>query len=121
MDMKSAVAALSALAHPARLSTFRMLVQAGPPGLAAGDIARRLGAPPNTLSSNLAVLTHAGLIDSRREGRSIIYSAQYEAMTALLGFMMQDCCAGAPEICAPLTAILAGARDCGGDCAPRTC
>jgi DNA-binding transcriptional ArsR family regulator len=121
MDMKSAVAALSALAHPARLSTFRMLVQAGPQGLSAGDIARRLDVPPNTLSSNMTILSHAGLTDSRREGRSIIYAAQYGTMTELLGFLMQDCCNGAPEICAPLTAILADARDCGGDCAPKTC
>jgi DNA-binding transcriptional ArsR family regulator len=104
MELKNAVAALSAIAHDGRLSVFRMLVQAGPEGLPAGDIARRLDVPPNTLSSNLNILSNAGLIDSRREGRSIIYNARYESMTELLEFLMQDCCGGSPEICAPLAA-----------------
>jgi len=104
--MKNAVAALSALAHEARLTAFRMLVQAGPEGIAAGEIARRLDVPPNTLSSNLTILGHAGLIESRREGRSIIYSARYENMTSLLEYLMQDCCGGRPEICASLVEIV---------------
>ena len=103
MEMKPAVTALSALAHQGRLMTFRMLVQAGREGISAGDIARRLDVPPNTLSANLTILSNAGLIDSRREGRSVIYSAQYQAMTDLLEYLMQDCCGGAPEICASLT------------------
>jgi len=102
MEIKSAVVALSALAHAPRLTVFRLLVQAGAPGLAAGEIARRIGAPPNTLSANLNVLSHAGLVQSRREGRSIIYTADYARMSGLLAFLMEDCCAGAPEICAPL-------------------
>jgi DNA-binding transcriptional ArsR family regulator len=106
MEMKTAVAALSALAHEARLATFRMLVQAGHEGIPAGEIARRLGTPPNSLSSNLAILTHAGLIDSRREGRSVIYSARYPNMTALLEYLMHDCCGGHPEICASLADIV---------------
>ncbi|MDG2522959.1 metalloregulator ArsR/SmtB family transcription factor [Caulobacter segnis] len=106
MEMKPAVTALSALAHQGRLSTFRMLVQAGREGIAAGEIARRLEVPPNTLSSNLTILANAGLIDSRREGRSVIYSAHFEAMTALLEYLMQDCCAGSPEICASLADIV---------------
>lgn len=106
MEMKSAVTALSALAHQGRLSTFRMLVQAGHEGIPAGEIARRLEVPPNTLSSNLTILTNAGLIDSRREGRSVIYSAHFETMTALLEYLMQDCCAGSPEICASLADIV---------------
>ena len=65
-------------------------------------MARRLGVLPNTLSASLNVLSHAGLIDSRREGRSIIYSANYDAMRELLAFLMEDCCGGSPEICAPL-------------------
>ncbi len=81
---------------------FRNLIQAGPDGLAAGEIARRLGVLPNTLSANLTILSHAGLISSRREGRSIIYNANYEAMTDLIAFLMQDCCAGRPEICEPV-------------------
>jgi DNA-binding transcriptional ArsR family regulator len=102
MEMKPAVTALSALAHQGRLTVFRLLVQAGRDGVAAGEIARRIEVPPNTLSSNLTILANAGLIDSRREGRSVIYSAKYETMTALLEYLMQDCCGGAPEICASL-------------------
>jgi DNA-binding transcriptional ArsR family regulator len=68
----------------------------------AGEIARRLEVPPNTLSANLTILSHAGLIDSVRDGRSVIYSARYEAMTALLEYLMEDCCGGSPEICASL-------------------
>lgn len=110
METKLAVTALSALAHEGRLATFRMLVRAGHDGIAAGEIARRLGVPANTLSANLNILSHAGLIDSRRDGRSIIYSAQYEHMTELLEFLMQDCCAGSPEICAPLVAVTERSR-----------
>jgi DNA-binding transcriptional ArsR family regulator len=102
METKSAVASLSALAHEGRLSAFRLLVQAGPEGLPAGEIARRLAVLPNTLSASLNVLGHAGLIQSRREGRSIIYTADFAAMRGLLGFLMEDCCGGRPEICAPL-------------------
>jgi DNA-binding transcriptional ArsR family regulator len=107
-----AVSALSALAHPGRLQVFRLLVQAGPGGLAAGEIARATGSLANTLSANLGVLSAAGLISSRREGRSIIYAAGYQRMRELLGFLMEDCCAGNPEICAPLAAIAARAGAC---------
>ena len=109
---------LSALGHEGRLAIFRLLVKAGPPGIAAGDIARTLDVLPNSLSANLAVLSHAGLVTSRREGRWIIYSADYAAMSGLLGFLMEDCCDGAPEICAPLGAVLARVKDCGPACAP---
>ncbi|MBN8830701.1 MAG: helix-turn-helix transcriptional regulator [Sphingomonadales bacterium] len=112
MELKSAVTALSALAHDGRLSVFRLLVQAGGEGVAAGEIARRLDVPPNTLSSNLNILSNAGLIGSRREGRSVIYSARYENMTELLEFLMQDCCGGSPEICAPLADVALRSR-CG--------
>jgi ArsR family transcriptional regulator len=118
MESKAAVAGLSALGHEGRLAIFRLLVQAGPAGVAAGEIARRLDSLPNTLSANLNVLSHAGLITSRREGRSIVYSADFAAMSGLLGFLMADCCAGAPEICAPLGDILAKAADCGATCPP---
>ncbi|PTS88426.1 MULTISPECIES: ArsR/SmtB family transcription factor [unclassified Caulobacter] len=101
MEMTTAVASLSALAHAGRLSAFRMLVQAGADGLPAGEIARRLDMPPSTLSSHLAILDHAGLTRSRRDGRSIIYTADYGTMQGLLGFLLEDCCGGAPEICAP--------------------
>jgi len=105
MEMTSAVTALSALAHEGRLEIFRLLVRAGTEGLAAGEIARTTGVLPNTLSSNLNILSGAGLVSSRRDGRSIIYTAAYDRMRALLAFLVEDCCAGKPEICAPLTAV----------------
>jgi ArsR family transcriptional regulator len=116
MEMTTAVSSLSALAHAGRLSAFRMLVQAGADGLPAGEIARRLDMPPSTLSSHLAILDHAGLTRSRRDGRSIIYTADYGAMQGLLGFLLEDCCGGAPEICRPLSDMLAKAAACDGTC-----
>ena len=100
-----AVEALSALAHESRLGIFRLLVRAGTSGMAAGEIARKLDMLPNTLSANLTVLANAGLIESRRDGRSVIYKADYERMTNLLGFLMEDCCNGDASICAPLADI----------------
>jgi DNA-binding transcriptional ArsR family regulator len=105
MESKIAVGALSALAHQGRLDVFRMLVKAGPGGLAAGDVARAADILPNTLSASLNVLSHAGLVSSRREGRSIIYVADYEQMRDLLAFLMEDCCGGEAAICAPLADI----------------
>lgn len=116
METKSAVSSLAALAHEGRLSVFRLLVQAGANGLAAGEIARRLEILPNTLSASLNVLSHAGLIASRREGRLIIYTANYDAMRTLLAFLMEDCCAGTPEICAPLVAIASQCCEAEGAC-----
>ncbi|TAJ69888.1 MAG: transcriptional regulator [Phenylobacterium sp.] len=105
METNDAVDAMSALAHPGRMNAFRLLVQAGAGGLPAGEIASRLGMPASSLSTNLNILSQAGLVNSRRESRSIIYSADYEAMRTLLTFLMEDCCAGVPEICAPLAAV----------------
>ena len=117
MQTPTAVTALSALAHPGRLEIFRLLVRAGHEGVAAGELARATGSLANTLSTNLNVLAGAGLVASRRDGRSIIYSAAYSQMRELLAFLMEDCCGGKPEICAPLAAIAARA-DCGaGGCA----
>ena len=113
MEPALAVAAMSALAHEGRLAVFRELVQAGPDGLAAGALARRLGVAPATLSNSLTVLSHADLVAARREGRSIIYRARYDRMSALLGFLLQDCCKGAPEVCAPLGDIVGQAGRCG--------
>lgn len=118
MESKAAVNMLSALGHEGRLAIFRLLVKAGPDGIAAGEIARTLEVLPNSLSANLNVLSHTGLIASRRDGRSIIYSADYGAMSGLLGFLMEDCCNGAPEICAPLGSVLARVEGCGAACAP---
>lgn len=112
MEIRLAVTALSALAHTGRLDVFRMLVQAGSHGVAAGEIARRVGVPANTLSANLNVLSHAGLITSRRVGRSVIYSAVYAQMAALLGFLMEDCCQGSAAICTPLLRIAKQADCC---------
>ena len=112
METATATTALSALAHPGRLEVFRLLVRAGPEGMAAGEIARATGSLANTLSANLNVLAGAGLVSSRREGRSIIYAAGYDRMRELLAFLMEDCCAGNPEICAPLAAIAERAACC---------
>ncbi len=100
-----AVEALGALAHPGRLEVFRLLVQTGAEGLPAGDIARATGSRPNTLSTNLNILAGAGLVTSRRVGRSIIYAAGYDRMRELLAFLMEDCCGGKPEICGPLVEL----------------
>ena len=117
MEAPAAVLSMSALAHEGRLAVFRLLIQAGPEGRAAGDIARATGAPPSTLSTNLNILSGAGLIASRRDGRSIIYTAAYERMRDLLAFLMEDCCAGRPEICAPL--VLVASQPCAAE--GRTC
>jgi ArsR family transcriptional regulator, arsenate/arsenite/antimonite-responsive transcriptional repressor len=103
MEPNDAVEALSALAHPGRLSIFRHLVRAGEQGLPAGRIAEATGSLPNTLSANLNILSAARLTSSRREGRSIIYTANFETMRDLLGFLMEDCCAGEPAICMPVS------------------
>ena len=103
--LPDAVEALSALAHEHRLAVFRLLVRAGADGLPAGEIARQLGVLPNTLSSHLTILGHAGLLQSRRDGRSVIYSADYDGMRDLLDFLVADCCGGRPEICAPLAGV----------------
>lgn len=113
MQLPIAVDALSALAHSSRLAVFRLLVRAGSDGVAAGDIAREVGALPNTLSTHLTILGNVGLIHSRREGRSIIYSADYDRMRDLLGFLVADCCAGRPEICGSLGDMAANADCCG--------
>ena len=102
MDITVALAGLSALAHDGRLSIFRLLVKAGPDGVAAGDIARKLATQPNTLSAQLLVLSNAGLVRARRQGRSIIYTVDFAAMSDLLLFLTKDCCGGRAEICAPL-------------------
>ena len=107
-----AVEALSALAHEGRLSIFRLLVRTGRGGLAAGEIARKLDMLPNTLSANLTVLSGAGLVSSVRDGRSVIYSADYERMTGLLTFLMEDCCNGDAAICAPLAEVASRAACC---------
>src|ERR1700761_8422911 len=101
MEKTDAVTALAALAQDNRLDVFRLLVQAGPEGLPAGGVAEALGLAPNTLTFHFDRLRAAGLVTVRREGRSMIYAAQFEQMNALLGFLTENCCGGAP--CAPVT------------------
>lgn len=112
MEFTIAVKRLSALAQDSRLAVFRLLVKAGQKGVAAGDIARTLDITPNTLSAQLTVLGNAGLVTSRRDGRSIIYAAAYEAMSELLLYLMEACCQGRPEICAPLGQAASRAACC---------
>ena len=99
MEINQAVAALLALAQESRLRIFRLLVPAGPDGLAAGYIAEQLDISPTTLSFHLKELLHAGLVESRREGRSIIYALRVDGMRDLLTFLVEDCCNGQPELC----------------------
>ena len=95
METSQAIQALSALAQESRLSIFRLLVQAGPPGMAAGTIGEKLDLPPATLSFHLAGLTRAGLAQSRQEGRFVIYRASFKNMNALVAFLTENCCQGA--------------------------
>jgi ArsR family transcriptional regulator len=101
MKNAAAVAALAALAQDSRLDVFRLLVQAGPDGLAAGEVAARLKLAPNTLTFHFDRLRDAGLVTVRRDGRSMIYAARFEVMNALLGYLTENCCAGAADNCAP--------------------
>lgn len=94
METKQAIEALSGLAQESRLAAFRLLVQAGPSGLPAGTIGEKLGLPPATLSFHLAHLARAGLVRSRQEGRFVIYSADYQSMDQLVGFLTENCCGG---------------------------
>jgi DNA-binding transcriptional ArsR family regulator len=99
MEQKLAIAALTALAQESRLDVFRLLVGRGPEGMPAGEIAERLGVQPATLSFHLAQLSHSKLVASRRQGRSIIYSADIATMKDVVSFLLHDCCSGHPELC----------------------
>jgi ArsR family transcriptional regulator, arsenate/arsenite/antimonite-responsive transcriptional repressor len=107
MEITAASSALAAMAQPTRLSAFRLLVAHEPYGLAAGEIARSLGVPANTLSTHLAVLTHEGLITAERQSRSIVYRAQIARLRDLMLFLAKDCCGGRDELCTPLIHELA--------------
>jgi ArsR family transcriptional regulator len=102
MESEHAILALAALAQSTRLDVFRLLVQHEPEGIAAGELARLLDVPQNTMSSHLAILSRAGLVTAERQSRSIIYRADLKAFQAVALFLLQDCCGGKPEICAPL-------------------
>jgi ArsR family transcriptional regulator, arsenate/arsenite/antimonite-responsive transcriptional repressor len=101
MEQTDVVAALAALAQEHRLEAYRLLVQAGHKGLAAGEVATALGMAPNTLSFHLERLRQAGLVTFERHGRSLIYAARFDTMQALLGYLTDNCCGGHPEICRP--------------------
>ena len=107
MDEKQAIEGLTALAQETRLRVFRHLVAEHPEPVAAGDLARLLETPHNTMSTHLASLTRAGLIAVSRRGRSMLYSADLDGFRALVGFLTRDCCSGRPDICAPVLAALA--------------
>lgn len=99
MDFNQSLMALSALGQETRLKVFRLLIQAGPRGMQAGDISKALNVRQNTMSANLNVLVRAGLIRNVREGRSIRYYADMDGIRGLLGFLMEDCCGGSAELC----------------------
>jgi len=101
MDDANAVKIFASLAQETRLGLFRLLVQAGPQGLAAGSIAAELNLPSSTLSFHLKELVHAGVVQSRQAGRFIYYSADFAAMSALIGFLTENCCGGQPQECCP--------------------
>lgn len=102
MDDTTIIEALSALAQPSRLAAFRLVVEHEPHGLPAGEIARRLDVPQNTMSSHLAQLTRAGLLSAERQGRTITYRADINRMRDVMSYLVNDCCGGRPELCAPL-------------------
>jgi ArsR family transcriptional regulator len=103
MQLKQAVAALSALAQETRLAVFRLLVEEEPDGLPAGEVAARLGVTPATLSFHLAQLERAGLLSSQRHSRQIVYRVDLQGTRRLLAFLTEDCCQGRPELCATLS------------------
>lgn len=107
MDREDVILALAALAQPTRLDVFQLLVRHEPDGLPAGEVARRLAVPHNTMSTHLAVLTRARLIGAERRSRTIIYRASLDRFRALATYLLKDCCGGRPDICAPLISDLA--------------
>ena len=119
MDKARALNAFSALSQEGRLDVFRLLVRAGPEGLAAGAIAEAVGRAPNTLSVQLNLLSQAGLIESRREGRSIIYSASFDRVSDLIVYLMEDCCAGEACVASSVQAAAERTLYCNPGCAPE--
>lgn len=104
MESIHAIEVFSALSQATRMDTFRLLMEHEPEGLPAGEIARRLEVPQNTMSTHLAILTRAGLIASERHSRSIVYRAVVDRVREIASFLVQDCCSGRPELCEPLVA-----------------
>lgn len=112
MDERDALLAFAALSQPTRLAVFRLLVEHEPDGLAAGEIARRLAVPQNTMSTHFGVLARAGLIGSERRSRSIVYRARTESIAALADFLLRDCCGGRPSVCS--TPLAGSVHQCDG-------
>jgi ArsR family transcriptional regulator, arsenate/arsenite/antimonite-responsive transcriptional repressor len=108
-----AISVLAALAQPTRLEIFKLLLKHEPSGVAAGAIADKVGAPHNTISTHLAILVRAGLLHAAREGRTIVYHADIDGMRSLIGFLVNDCCDGHPELCKLLDDASAGSCGCG--------
>lgn len=106
MESNDAILALAALAQGTRLETFRLLVRHEPNGLPAGEVARQLDVPPNTMSSHFSILARAGLVRSERHSRVVIYRADLERLRRMMLFLVKDCCEGRAELCAPLVADL---------------
>jgi ArsR family transcriptional regulator len=102
METDAALACLAALSQPTRLDAFRQLVRAEPEGLAAGELARKLSVPQNTLSAHLNILSHAALVTSVRNGRSVVYRADLSRLNALVRYLAEDCCGGRSDVCAPV-------------------
>jgi ArsR family transcriptional regulator, arsenate/arsenite/antimonite-responsive transcriptional repressor len=107
MDQDSAIGSLAALAHPTRLSTFRLLIRHEPEGLSTGELAEKLALSQSTFSTHLAVLAKAGLVQSDKQGRHFIQRARIDALRELMTFLAKDCCQGRAELCEPLVAELA--------------
>lgn len=102
MDENQTIAALAALAQPTRLQTFRLLVSREPDGVPAGELARLIGVPQNTMSAHLSILANAGLVRGERQSRSIIYRSDLERFREVTLYLLRDCCGGNAELCAPL-------------------
>jgi DNA-binding transcriptional ArsR family regulator len=118
MDNSAALSALGALAQPTRLEVFRLLMQHEPDGLLAGDIAKRLDVPHNTMSTHLAILSRAGLITAQKQSRTVTYRAELPVVRDLIVYLLRDCCGGKPELCAPLVRDLSLCCDTeGANCA----
>jgi ArsR family transcriptional regulator len=116
MEIEAAIGALSALAQSTRLEVFRLLVTREPDGLPAGEIAKRLNVPHNTMSSHLSILTRAGLVTVERHSRSMIYRVELAAVHRLVLFLLKDCCNGQPDLCTPLIQDLTDACTSGNAC-----
>jgi ArsR family transcriptional regulator, arsenate/arsenite/antimonite-responsive transcriptional repressor len=115
ISVPHALASLAALGQPTRLGIFRVLIASEPNGLPAGALAEKIGCPHNTLSSHLSILARSGLVRGTRDGRSIIYRADVDSIRSLVGFLVNDCCGGHPELCDLQDAI----REAGCGCAPN--